>query len=68
MLMDSLKLVREKCSPEESEEFSRNGPVLGATLFLLMETIYREHSIPGSSGLPKRNSHCTLAQEDLLMK
>jgi len=44
LLMDSLKLVQQKCSDEEYKEFqSGMAHVLGRLFFLVMEPIYREH-------------------------
>jgi hypothetical protein len=44
LLMESLALVRGKCSEEESKEFqAAMAQVLGRLFFLVMEPIYREH-------------------------
>jgi hypothetical protein len=44
LLMDSLKLVQEKCSDEEYKAVqSEMAQVLGRLFFLVMEPIYREH-------------------------
>ena len=44
LLMESLALVREKCTPEESKEFQgAMAQVLGRLFFLVIEPIYREH-------------------------
>jgi hypothetical protein len=43
-LMQSLTLVREKCTQEDSNEFrAAMAQVLGRLFFLVMEPIYREH-------------------------
>ena len=44
LLMDSLRLVQEKCSAEECSQYQAGmAHVLGRLFFLLMEPVYREH-------------------------
>ena len=44
LLMESLALVRGKCTEEESKEFqAAMAQVLGRLFFLVLEPIYREH-------------------------
>ena len=54
LLMDSLRLVQEKCSDEERKEFQTGmAHVLGRLFFLLMEPIYREHPSLAPPDTPK---------------
>jgi len=54
LLMDSLRLVEDKCSEQEYKEFqSAMAQVLGRLFFLVMEPIYREHPSLAPSDTPK---------------
>jgi hypothetical protein len=54
LLMDSLKLVQEKCSDEEYKEFQPEmAQVLGRLFFSLMEPIYRQHPSLAPSDTPE---------------
>jgi hypothetical protein len=55
LLMDSLRLVEEKCSDEEYKTFqSEMAQILGQLFFLVMEPIYREHPSLAGSDTPKQ--------------
>jgi hypothetical protein len=44
LLMETLPLVREKCTPEESKQFQAAiAQVLGRLFFLVVKPIYAEH-------------------------
>jgi hypothetical protein len=54
LLMDSLKLVEEKCSNEERKEFERRmAHVLWQLFSVLMDPIYREHPSLAPPDTPK---------------
>ena len=54
VLMDSLKLVQDNCSDEESRQYQTGmAHVLGRLFFLLMEPIYREHPSLAPPDTPK---------------
>ena len=54
LLMDSLKLVQEKCPSEEYMKFQAEmAQILGRLFFLVMEPIYRQHPSLAPSDTPK---------------
>lgn len=53
-LMESLALVKGKCTQDESENFrAAMAQVLGMLFFLVMEPIYREHPSLAPPDTPK---------------
>jgi len=55
LLMDSLELVRQRCTPAESKEYqAAMAQVLGRLFFLVMEPIYREHPSLAPPDTPKQ--------------
>jgi len=54
LLMESFRLVQERCSEDECRQFqSEMAKVLGRLFFQLMEPIYREHPSLAPSDTPK---------------
>ena len=54
LLMDSLRLIEQRCSEEEYKHFqSEMAQVVGQLFFLVMEPIYRQHPSLARPDTPK---------------